>query len=99
MGRVEGAVARRVVEVEEEAMNLDEIAGGEVTPEMLPERSRVCGTTLLHDHFADKEAGEGDCLRVGFGRCVDVEEMIKGGKEGFESKKHWNVWEEDVWVV
>lgn len=91
-GKVEGAVSQRVMEVEEEAFDLSR---EEITPDMLPERRRVCGQSLLHDHFADSPT---DYLRVGLSRCVDVEYMI-GGKEPFESGKHWNIWEEEIRVL
>lgn len=88
-GKIEGAVAQRVVEIEEESF--DE-PGEELTPDMIPERKRVCGQKLLHDNCVDSPMNS---LRISLSRCVDVEYMISG-KESFESCKHWNVWEEDV---
>jgi hypothetical protein len=63
-GKVEGAVAQRVMEVEEEAFDLP---GGDITPDILPERRRVCGQSLLHDHYTDSTT---DSLRVGLIRVL-----------------------------
>jgi hypothetical protein len=92
MGKLEGAVARRVAEVEEE--NLD-VPYEQITPDMIAERKRVCGENLLHDHWVDSM--QTDILRIGLTRCVDIEYMISG-KESFESDRHWNSWEEDIRV-
>ena len=92
MGKLEGAVAQRVAEVEEETLDMPYV---QITPEMIPERKRLCGENLLHDHWGDST--KKDVLRIRLTRCVDVEYMISG-KESFESDKHWNLWEEDILV-
>jgi hypothetical protein len=90
-GKVEGAVAQRVVEIEEESF--DE-PGRELTPDMIPERKRVCGQNLLHGNPVDSPTNS---VRISLSRCVDVEYMISG-KESIENCKHWNIWEEEVRV-
>jgi hypothetical protein len=93
IGRVEGTVARRVMEVEEESFDG---AHENITPEMIPERKRISGTHLHDD--AHQASTKTNILCIKLSRCVDVEYMVSG-KEGFENAKHWNIWQENVDMI
>ena len=91
VGKVEAAVAKRTMQVEEESFAVGNKEG--LVPEDVPERKRLCAQILSNDYYEMNNTTH--CGRLTMTRCVDVDFLVSG-KESCEKGKHWNVWEEEI---